>query len=301
MTGTPGPGPRRPDAFGSPVTQVAAAPLDPDYAEAAARRAHPHAGSGRSSATPAVVVVVAAVLGLGTVWAAKELRQPEPEVLRARAALESEIERRTESARELQDDNARVGAEVEALSQEALAGTGEDLERLAALGAVAGTVAVEGPGLSVTLTDSARAAAGAADAADERVQDIDLQILSNGLWAAGAEAIAVNGHRLTALSAIRSAGEAILVDLTPLVGPYRVDAVGDPEAMQADLARSAAARHLALLRETYQIGAQIAVEENLVLPASPVPTLEFATVPTPGVAEPGTDVPGSGTEQGGTA
>lgn len=285
--------------FPSPVTQIAAAPLDPGYAEAAARRGHPHAGSRRSSTTPALVVLVAGVLGLGTVWAAKELRRPEPEILRARAALESEIERRTESARELQDDNARLGTEVEALSQEALAGSDEDLERLATLGAVTGTVAVEGPGLTVTLTDSARAAAGAPDAADERVQDIDLQILSNGLWAAGAEAIAVNGHRLTALSAIRSAGEAILVDLAPLVGPYRVDAVGDPDAMQADLARSAAARHLALLRETYQIGAEVAVEQDLLLPASPVPTLEFATVPGP-VAQAGEDVPGSGTEQGGS-
>ena len=51
--------------------------------------------------------------------------------------------------------------------------------------------------------------------------DRDLQVIVNGLWAAGAEAIAVNGQRLTACSAIRSAGEAILVDFRPLSAAVR--------------------------------------------------------------------------------
>ena len=42
--------------------------------------------------------------------------------------------------------------------------------------------------------------------------DPDLQKLVNGLWAAGAEAISINGQRLTNLSAIREAGEAITVN-----------------------------------------------------------------------------------------
>ena len=36
--------------------------------------------------------------------------------------------------------------------------------------------------------------------------------LVNGLWQAGAEAISINGQRLTSTSAIRFAGQAILVD-----------------------------------------------------------------------------------------
>ena len=55
----------------------------------------------------------------------------------------------------------------------------------------------------------------------------------NGLWAAGAEAVAVNGQRLTALSAIRSAGDAILVDYRPLTRPYVVVAIGDPRTLQS--------------------------------------------------------------------
>jgi uncharacterized protein YlxW (UPF0749 family) len=65
-----------------------------------------------------------------------------------------------------------------------------------------------------------------------RVRDADLQDVVNGLWAAGAEAVAVDGQRLTALSAIRSAGESVLVDLRPLSPPYTVEAVGDPAALE---------------------------------------------------------------------
>ena len=43
----------------------------------------------------------------------------------------------------------------------------------------------------------------------------DLQIVVNGLWDAGAEAISVNGQRLTSKSAIRFAGQAILVNYRP--------------------------------------------------------------------------------------
>ena len=59
-----------------------------------------------------------------------------------------------------------------------------------------------------------------------RVLDRDLQWLANALWALGAEAVAINGQRLTATSTIRTAGEAILVDFRPVTSPYEVAAIG---------------------------------------------------------------------------
>ncbi|CAM5647734.1 membrane protein [Streptomyces purpurascens] len=53
-----------------------------------------------------------------------------------------------------------------------------------------------------------------------------MQRVVNGLWESGAEAVSINGQRLTALSAMRAAGDAILVDNKPLVPPYTVLAVG---------------------------------------------------------------------------
>ncbi len=69
--------------------------------------------------------------------------------------------------------------------------------------------------------------------------DVDLQILANGLWQAGAEAVAINGHRLSSLTAIRSAGDAITVDFRSLTRPYRVEAIGDPRTLPARFVETA--------------------------------------------------------------
>ena len=92
--------------------------------------------------------------------------------------------------------------------------------------AAAGT-AVTGPGVAVTVQDAEVDAVTGLVPEGGEVLDRDLQLVANGLWQAGAEAVAVNDHRLGATTAIRAAGEAILLDLRPLVPPYVVTAVGD--------------------------------------------------------------------------
>mgnify|MGYP006206322601 CR=1 FL=1 len=59
-----------------------------------------------------------------------------------------------------------------------------------------------------------------------------LQDIANALWSAGAEAVAINGQRLTATSTIRAAGGAILVGFRPVTGPYEVSAIGPAEMDQ---------------------------------------------------------------------
>lgn len=279
---------QRSDASMSLLIDAARNPLDPGYEQAAARRAAKGRPDRRTPKRDVIVLLVAVALGAGTVWATRELRAPQPEILQARLLLEEQIQDRAATNQSLEETNAALSAEVDALSAEALDASGDavlaDIERLAT---AAGTSAVRGPGLVLTLSDSPRAAAGAPDAADERVQDLDLQILSNSLWASGAEAIAVNGQRLTALSAIRSAGQAILVDLVPLIGPYRVEAIGDPRAMPVAFARTAGSSHLVLLRDTYGIGTQMSAADDLVLPAGTVPVLHHADPLGPASPEPG--------------
>ena len=71
-----------------------------------------------------------------------------------------------------------------------------------------GEVAVTGPGLVLTVDDApdVRAKAASGDPRDAggfpqgRVTSFDLQILCNGLWQAGAEAMSINGQRLTSRS-----------------------------------------------------------------------------------------------------
>ena len=79
-----------------------------------------------------------------------------------------------------------------------------------------GFSAVEGRGLRVTVDDQP------AGDPDGLVRATDLRVLVNGLWQAGAEAIAINGRRLTALSAIVNADIAIQVNKGPLSPPLDV-------------------------------------------------------------------------------
>lgn len=124
---------------------------------------------------------------------------------------------------------AGANRDLQAAEQAKLAGTSLGTQaqvRLEQLRVAAGFTEVTGLGVSVTLDDAiedtlipeAALQAG-------RVVDSDLQMVVNGLWQAGATAVSVNDHRITSSSAIRSAGEAILVDYRPLVRPYKVVAI----------------------------------------------------------------------------
>jgi uncharacterized protein YlxW (UPF0749 family) len=95
--------------------------------------------------------------------------------------------------------------------------------------------ALAGPGLRVTIDDAPGAGSGSLN----RVLDRDLQLIVNALWKMGATGIAINGQRLTGVTAIRAAGEAILVDYRPLVPPYAIEAIGtsSPEPDDNDLIR----------------------------------------------------------------
>jgi uncharacterized protein YlxW (UPF0749 family) len=90
----------------------------------------------------------------------------------------------------------------------------------------AATTAVAGPGLVVRLSDSTRRPSDLAQASAYRIHDIDLQLVVNALFDAGAEAVAVNGNRLAVTTPIRGAGQTIVVNFRPLTPPYVVQAIG---------------------------------------------------------------------------
>ena len=103
----------------------------------------------------------------------------------------------------------------------------------------AGTLAVTGPAVVVSLADSNRKPTDLAQASAYRIHDVDLQLVVNALFASGAEAVAVNGDRIVATTPIRSAGQTIVVNFRPLNRPYVVTAVAaDRTAFEAsDIAR----------------------------------------------------------------
>ena len=144
----------------------------------------------------------------------------------------------------------------------------------------AGETAVHGPGLAVTLTEPAppsKTSAAPGQAAGAPIlTDQDLRSVVNELWGDGAEAIAVNGIRLTPTSAIRFAGEAMLVDFKPIDSPYRIKAVGDPDRLATRFAQSAAASRLQTLEGAVGIGFDFRNESDLHLPAGTAVTPRYA-------------------------
>ena len=252
------------------LLQIIRQPVDPDYAVVARR-------GGTSSRAHWLLGVVAVVVGVLFAVAAVQNSRTAP----ARESERNELIDRIQAAEAQQDDlRGRVtalAAENARLRSAALGGdaTSQALERrIETLGPLAGDVAVRGPGVQVVVDDAAQPAAGRE--AVDRVLDLDLQILANGLWQAGAEAIAINGHRLSSLTAIRSAGDAVTVDYRSLTPPYRVEAVGDPRNLPAALAESAAGAWWHDLQQNRGMRYELVEVDELELPADPGLTLRWA-------------------------
>ncbi len=182
------------------------------------------------------------------------------------ARLVALVSDRQEYAKQLEERLADLRALVDASQSP----TTEGLPLLdASLGnaeAAAGLVAVAGRGLRLTLADAGeRCTSGRQELC--RVIDADLQLAVNALFAAGAEAVAVNGERLMATTAIRSAGGAILVNHRVLTSPCVIEAVGDPEALAHGVAQSPFGMDLALYRDEYGLGFRLERMASLELPA----------------------------------
>jgi uncharacterized protein YlxW (UPF0749 family) len=98
----------------------------------------------------------------------------------------------------------------------------------------------------------------------------------NELWHDGAEAISVNDIRLTPTSAIRFAGEAVLVDFEPISSPYVVQAIGDADALAVAFADSAVAGRYQTLSSAKGIGFSFTDATDLELPAAASAQLRYA-------------------------
>jgi uncharacterized protein YlxW (UPF0749 family) len=201
--------------------------LASDYANTA-----PNQSSGRLRviAIAAAATLVTLVLGM----AIAQTRNQASEYSLTRDAL---VERVTAADRRVQELEVTVlTAQNNLLNAEAatLAGTslGEQARaRLDRLRAATGQTEVSGDGVTVTIDDAVTDPLQGDQTPPGQVIDRDLQMIVNGLWQAGATDIAINGRRLTPTSAIRAAGEAILVNYRPMSPPYVVSAIG-PNADQ---------------------------------------------------------------------
>lgn len=265
--------------------------LDEDYELAAQRRAAAAAragtdgsGSGGAAATredggrPSFsgwyVALVLGVFALLAVTAgAQSSRNDVPDEGERRQLIE-QISARQERVAADRERIEQLREENERLENEVLPGDpGSGIQgRRTLLRLRAGTSPVRGSGIRVVVNDAPDAGA------DERrkVLDTDLQHLVNGLWQAGAEAIAVNNQRLSNLSAIRYAGSAITVNFRSLSPPYTVSAIGDADTMPARFAESTSGQTWLDLQREVGLRFEMRSVGEMTLPAYELRDLRFA-------------------------
>ena len=266
------------------LVDMSANAMDPAYRDRVDRRRAD--GSERVRRTPAVVLVLLLV-GAATGVVAGQVRDRADRTGAVRRSLVQEVRAQTRAtdalARRVESQRAQVSAQRDRTL--AIGDQGRTLTAtLRTLELAAGTQAVRGPGLQVRLDDAmsdSPAAVRGGTTGNGRIYDRDLQDVVNGLWAAGAEAMSVNDERLTVQTAIRAAGEAVLVDLRPLSPPYLVRALGNPAAMEPTFVDSAVGRRLRTLTSVYGIGFRVQQADRLDLPAAATPVLRAARAAQP--------------------
>ena len=90
----------------------------------------------------------------------------------------------------------------------------------------AGLIRLSGPGVVLQLLDSQQTVPPDGSATDYLVGARDIRTVVEQLWLSGAEAIAVNGERITPTTAIIDVGTSLLVNSAYLAPPYQVTALG---------------------------------------------------------------------------
>src|SRR5699024_555243 len=170
------------DASMTLLNEVRRRPLDPGYAAAARARAQGRAKP-RTIAGRVLIFLLAVALGLTGGWAARELRIPAEDVPSASSGLAEELRRRSQVNDQLADEGEDLQEQIAAMQAQQLGSEADSILTGARNQAVwAGTVAVHGPGVTVTLRASERAQRNSPGSEEERVQDSDLQVVVNGLW-----------------------------------------------------------------------------------------------------------------------
>lgn len=210
------------------------------------------------------LAAVLALVGFLTLVASSGVKEAKRGAESRRAGLVKLIHTRQGEVENLGKQLVQLRTDVAEARRRLSTSTADEARRLREVQIWAGTTAMSGPGLEVRLSDSAEAKASESDRESLSVQDADLQLVVNALWAAGAEAIAVNGQRLVATSPIRAAGETITVNFRPLVPPYKVEVIGADKKL---FERSEVAQRFRQWVEDYGLGFAVKHKSKIVVPA----------------------------------
>ena len=218
--------------------------------------------------TGVLAVTVASGL-LFSVSALNERRHPA-----ATSDLSTLVRTRQEQVRQLETEVSSLDAAIEGFSP---AQTDTAAEHAFTAGS---TRPVSGPGVQITLSDAPAGQVPAGATPDDLViHQQDIEDTMNALWSGGAEAMTVQGVRVTDRTVIRCIGNVILVDGTSFSPPYVIQAIGDPAALHAAVASNPRMVNYQAYVAKYGLGWDMQTKDALSFaPATTSLTVNYATV-----------------------
>ena len=131
----------------------------------------------------------------------------------------------------------------------------------------AGLIALTGSGIVLQLEDSKEPVPPGGSESDYLVGSRDIRAVVEQLWGAGAEAIAVNGERITPTSAIIDIGSSLLVNSAYLAPPYQVSALGPADLYDRLSASPGFVDFVRARSDGYGIRVSIAEPQSVDIPA----------------------------------
>ncbi|KAB8296512.1 DUF881 domain-containing protein [Bifidobacterium apri] len=198
-----------------------------------------------------------------------------------RSSLAKELTQQTKHLNTLNSDVSSLRVKVENQSKK-LANTTKD-STLTYDEMANGTIPVTGPGITLTIANPIAANSDTNSGSLPResssnirvVTDADLQVFIQILWQAGAEAIAINGYRLGVQTSVRTAGQTILVGVNQVQNPYKIQAIGDRNALAAAVGESSQQSLYATLKAA-GIYPQISTSKSITLEAANSSDISYA-------------------------
>lgn len=246
----PGSRPERRRDAGSLLDEIAERSLDDDYYYPIRPGRYPRSREVRSFATALMVAVFALMVTVTAV----QTQRDRPATALERKALETDVTagRAKLSAKQKLAD--RLRAEDDLLESAVDAGSPANLR----LHVMTGDTSVRGPGIVVRL-----------DPQQNDIDDTSIQGILNAIWAAGAEAVALNGQRIAALTSVGEGGGVITVNFRSVGAPFEFSAIGNPQVLRQRFESATAAQYWAAKSNDDDAEFSVRTSDALTLPAAP--------------------------------
>ncbi len=183
------------------------------------------------------------------------------------------IHERSQKNARLDESDAALRDDVDDLAKRTGGGASKaEQARLAVLEKNAGTEALTGDAVTVTLNDAPPNATAKLPGYPEPQPDYlvihqqDLQAVVNALWQGGAQAIKVMDQRLISTSAVRCVGNTLILQGRVYSPPYKITAIGNPDKLQKALAASPAIQNYMVYVNVYGLGWNVTEDGTVTLP-----------------------------------